>query len=143
MLWSWKNGGDVYNYTRQYTFRDQRDIVFDQTDVAASDRKAVNYYSTFYDGTGINSYFIEDGSYLKLRELSLYYSLSETKLPNFLKKYIKSFRIGFQARNLLTITNYRGYDPEVASGADLTNYPFDDAGYPNYRTYTGSISINF
>lgn len=143
MLWSWKNGGDIYNYTRQYTFRDQRDLVFDQTDIAEAQRKSVNYYAGFYDGTAINDYFIEDGSYLKLRELSIYYSLSEKQLPNFLKNYIKKFRIGFQARNLLTITNYKGYDPEVASSGDVTNYPFDDFGYPNYRTYTGSISINF
>ena len=143
MLWSWKNGGDVYNYTRQYTFRDQRDLVFDQTNVAESDKKTVNYYAAFYDGTGINDYFIEDGTYLKLREVSIYYSLKGNSLPNFLVKYIKSFRIGFQARNLLTITNYKGYDPEVASGSDLTNFPFDNFGYPNYRTYTGSISINF
>ena len=143
MLWSWKNGGDIYNYTRQWSFRDQRDLVFDQTDVADTDRKTIKYYDTFYDGTGINSYFIEDGSYLKLRELSLYYSLAKDNLPAFLKNYIKSFRIGVQARNLLTITNYKGYDPEVASGSDLTNYPVDDYGYPNYRTFTGSISINF
>ncbi len=143
MLWSWKNGGDIYNYTRQWSFRDQRDLVFDQTGVADAERKTIMYYETFYDGTGINSYFIEDGSYLKLRELSLYYSLADDYLPSFLKNYIKSFRIGIQARNLLTISNYKGYDPEVASGSDLTNYPVDDYGYPNYRTFTGSISINF
>ena len=75
--------------------------------------------------------------------MSIYYSLGGKNLPHFLNGFVKKFRIGFQARNLLTITNYKGYDPEVASGGDLTNYPFDDFGYPNYRTYTGSISINF
>lgn len=143
MLWSWKNGGDVYNYTRQYTFRDQRDIVFDQTNVPDGQKKTINYYDAFYDGTGINAYFIENGSYLKLREFSLYYSLKKKNMPNFLTGVIKSLRIGVQARNILTITDYKGYDPEVATGTDLTNFPFDDFGYPNYRTYTGSISINF
>lgn len=142
-LLSWKNGGNIYNYTRQYTFRDQRDIVFDQSGKPDSEKKTVNYYNAFYDGTGINDYFIEDGSYLKVRELSLSYTLSKTNMPKFMKGYVKSIKIGFQARNLLTFTAYKGYDPEVASGADLTNYPFDDFGYPNYRTYTGSISINF
>jgi TonB-linked SusC/RagA family outer membrane protein len=143
MLWSWKNGGDIYNYTRQYTFRDQRDIVFDQTNVPDNQKKTINYYNAFYDGTGINSYFIEDGSYLKLRELSLYYSLKKKNMPSFLVGVIKSLRVGIQARNVLTFTNYKGYDPEVATGSDLTNFPFDNFGYPNYRTYTGSISINF
>ncbi len=143
MLWSLKYGGDVYNYTRQYTFRDQRDLVFDQYNVAEADKKTINYYNTFYDGTGINSYFVEDGTYLKLRELSLYYIFDENNLPGNINKYIKKIRIGFQARNVVTFTNYKGYDPEVATGSDLTNYPFDDFGYPNYRTYTGSISLNF
>ena len=143
MLWSWKNGGDIYNYTRQYTFRDQRDIVFDQSGVPDNQKKTINYYNAFYDGTGINSYFIENGSYLKLRELSLYYSLKKKNMPSYLTGVIKSLRIGIQARNILTFTDYKGYDPEVASGTDLTNFPFDDFGYPNYRTFTGSISINF
>lgn len=142
-LLSWKNGGDIYNYTRQYTFRDQRDIVFDQSGLADSQKKTVNYYDAFYDGTGINDYFIENGSYLKIRELSVSYNISEDNMPKFLDGYIKSLKIGFQARNVFTFTSYKGYDPEVASGSDLTNYPFDDFGYPNYRTYTGSISINF
>jgi len=143
VLLSWKNGGDIYNYTRQYTFRDQRDIIFDQSGVTDSEKKTVNYYNTFYDGTGINEYFIEDGSYLKIRELSISYNINKGNMPRFLDGYIKSLKIGFQARNVFTFTNYKGYDPEVASGTDLTNYPFDDFGYPNYRTYTGSISINF
>jgi hypothetical protein len=59
------------------------------------------------------------------------------------KNLIQSIRIGVQARNIFTLTDYSGYDPEVASGSDLTNYPFDDFGYPNFRTYTASVQVNF
>jgi len=142
-LFSWKKGGDIYNYTRQYTFRDQRDLVFDQYGKPNSEKKTINYYNNFYDGTGINSYFIEDGSFVKLRELSLYYSLSRNQLKNLKLDFVKGFKIGVQSRNLLTFTNYKGYDPEVASGNDLTNYPVDNFGYPNYRVITGSITLNF
>ncbi len=142
-LFSWKSGGDIYNYTRQYTFRDQRDLVFDQYGKPNSEKKTINYYNNFYDGTGINSYFIEDGSFVKLRELSLYYSLSQQQLKNHNLGFLKGFRIGVQTRNLLTFTNYKGYDPEVASGSDLTNYPVDNFGYPNYRVITGSLTLNF
>ncbi len=142
-LFTWKNGGDIYNYTRQYTFRDQRDLVFDQYGKPDSEKKTINYYNNFYDGTGINSYFVEDGSFLKLRELSLYYSLNETQLKNINFGFVKSLKIGIQTRNLFTITNYLGYDPEVASGSDLTNYPFDNFGYPNYRVITGSLMLTF
>lgn len=142
-LFSWKNGGDIYNYTRQYTFRDQRDLVFDQYGKPNSEKKTINYYNNFYDGTGINSYFIEDGSYVKLRELSLFYSLNSKQLKNLKLNFINNFKIGVQTRNLLTFTNYLGYDPEVASGSDLTNYPVDNFGYPNYRVITGSLTITF
>ncbi len=64
-------------------------------------------------------------------------------MSNLLKGVIKSIRVGVQARNIFTITNYTGYDPEVGSGADLTNYPFDNFGYPNFRTYSGSVQLTF
>lgn len=142
-LLNWKSGGDIYNYSYQYTFRDQRAIEYDQAGKPDSEKKSVFYYDNFYDGTGINSYFVEDGSYLKLREVSLYYTFDQKQLNGFLGGLFEKIRIGFQSRNVLTFTNYRGYDPEVASGDDLTNFPFDNFGYPNYRTYTGSIQLNF
>jgi len=142
-LLNWKSGGDIYNYSYQYTFRDQRAIEYDQAGKPDSEKKSVYYYDNFYDGTGINSYFVEDGSYLKLREVSLYYTFDKRQLNGFLGGLFEEVRIGFQSRNVLTFTNYRGYDPEVASGTDLTNFPFDNFGYPNYRTYTGSIQLNF
>ncbi|MCD4695022.1 MAG: TonB-dependent receptor, partial [Bacteroidales bacterium] len=142
-LFSWKNGGDVYNYTRQYTFRDLRAIEFDQFDKPENEKKSIHYYSTFYKNTEINSYFIEDGSYLKLREASLYYTFNSDQLGIILNGLIKSIRIGVQARNVFTITNYKGYDPEVISGRDKTNYALDNFGYPNFRTISGSIQITF
>lgn len=141
-MFDWKNGGNIYNYSHQYTFRDNRAIEFDQTGKAEEDKKTIDYYSAFYYHTALNSYFIEDGSYLKLRELSLFYTLSSKDLGS-LGNVISSIRIGAIGHNLLTFTNYSGYDPEVSSGADATNYPFDNFGYPNYRTYKVSLEINF
>lgn len=141
-LFDFKNGGDVYNYTHQYTFRDNRAIEFDQFGKPEEDKKTINYYATFYHHTALNSYFVEDATYVKLRELSLFYNLTSDKLGG-LGKHISSIRIGGIAHNLYTFTNYSGYDPEVASGSDLTNFPFDSFGYPNYRTYKVSLEINF
>ncbi len=142
-LFSWKNGGDIYNYTRQYTFRDNRAMVIDQSGKAPGTKKAINYYQTFYDGTGINSYFVEDGSFLKMRELSVFYKINHGKLKKAHLGFLHDFSIGLRAKNLFTLTKYKGYDPEVASGGDLTNYPFDNFGYPNYRVITGSVSFTF
>ncbi len=142
-LLSWKNGGNIYNYTRQYTFRDNRALVIDQFGKAPGTKKAINYYQTFYDGTGINSYFVEDGSFLKLREFSISYHMNQASLKQIHLDFIHNFRIGIQAKNIFTWTKYTGYDPEVASGGDLTNYPFDNFGYPNYRVITASVSFTF
>lgn len=137
-LFDWKHGGDIYNYTHQYTFRDNRAQEFDQYGKAEEEKKTIDYYSTFYYHTALNSYFVEDASYLKLRELSVYYTLPIKNIAWF-----SSVKLGVIGHNLYTFTNYSGYDPEVASGSDLTNFPFDNFGYPNYRTFTTSIEIKF
>lgn len=141
-LLDWKNGGDIYNYTRQYTYRDNRAIEIDQSSKPDDQKKTIAYYSNFYQGTAVNSYFVEDGSYLKLRELSLYYKIDNKHMGKY-SKWAKSVHLGLVARNVFTFTQYKGYDPEVASGSDLSNFPFDNFGYPNYRTITGSVEIKF
>ncbi len=136
-LLDWKQGGDVYNYTRQYTFRDARAIEFDQSGKAESDKKSVSYYSYFYEKS-INSYFVENGTYLKLREFSIFY----TQKPKN-TKYFKEIKVGVIGRNLLTFTSYSGFDPEVGSSGDLTTFAFDEFGYPNFRTFSASIQFTF
>jgi TonB-linked SusC/RagA family outer membrane protein len=139
---AWKKGGNVYNFTRQYAYRDLAAKEIDQYGKPDNEKKAINYYSTLYKATEVNSHFVEDGSYLKIREISLGYAINENALKK-INGFVKSVRIGLQLRNAFTISNYSGYDPEVASGNDLTNFPFDNFGYPNFRTYSGSINITF
>lgn len=72
-----------------------------------------------------NSYFIEDGSFLKLRNISLGYTLNSSKLQ---KIGIQKLRLFTQAHNLFTWTRYSGLDPELVGspsdfGIDLGNYP--------------------
>ncbi len=141
-LIDWKQGGNIYNYTHQYTFRDNRAIEFDQFGKNKNQKKTIDYYSNFYYHTALNSYFVEDGTYVKLREFSMYYKL-KTAEWGFLKGQLSSIRFGLVGHNLYTFTHYSGYDPEVASGSDLSNFPFDNFGYPNYRTFTASIEFKF
>jgi TonB-linked SusC/RagA family outer membrane protein len=140
MLWSWKNGGDIYNYTKQNLFLDKRAGDFDQAGKPAYQRKAIDYYTAFYDAFKANSYFVEDGSYLKLREFAIYYSFDAFK-NKF--SFIKGGKIGLLGRNLLTFTKYSGWDPEVASGSDKTNFIVDIFNYPNYRSYSFSLELKF
>ncbi len=138
LLMDWKQGGDIYNYTHQYTFRDGRAIEFDQFGKAADMMKSTAYYSNFYQQS-INSYFVEDGTYLKIREFSIFYTFT----PKVLNGLFKSVKFGIVGRNFLTFTKYSGYDPEVASTGDLTTFAFDDFGYPNFRTFSASLEFKF
>ncbi len=138
VLLDWKNGGDVYNYTHQYTFRDGRAKEFDQYGKPDDQKKSIYYYSWFYQNS-INSYFVEDGSYLKIRELSVYYDFN----PRLFGGFVKAVRIGLVGRNVYTFTKYSGYDPEVAYSGDLTTFAFDYFTYPNFRTVTASIQVKF
>lgn len=94
----------------------------------------------FYDLLGPNNYNTEQGSYAKLREVALTYQLGKVK-------GVGDWTITAIGRNLFTVTNYSGYDPEVGvaggqAGSGLINQ-VDAFDFPTLRTYTLSISTRF
>jgi hypothetical protein len=54
---------------------------------------------------------------------------------------VDGVRLSVIGRNLLTLTDYKGYDPEIAENGGLAR--LDSFAYPRYRTFTGSVSIEF
>jgi TonB-linked SusC/RagA family outer membrane protein len=145
-LIDWKQGGDIYNLTNQWMYRDNRSADMDMFGVADHLKKAVPYYKALYNVATYNSHFVEDGTYVKLREVSLYYSVPKTAMSSVLKGFFKEIRFGLVGRNLLTFTNYSGFDPEIGSSegsGDNTVQAWDEFNYPNYRTFSGSLQIQF
>ena len=136
MLWRWKQGGDIYNATAQYLVRDLRHPMMDQIHTKPEDKKTVNYYQSLYDADALNGFWVEDGSYLKLSELSIFYNF-DFKKSGTIGKYVKHVKIGLSGNNLLTFSKYSGYDSE----AGYKGFTFDNYGYPNFRKY--SLSIEF
>ena len=137
-------GGDIYNETRKVMYRELRHKDCDQHGKSNDTKKPIAYYTTLYYIPSINSAFVEDGSYLKLREVSLRYTLDRKTLENFaggfLANIFNRLTIGVIGRNLLTFTGYSGFDPEVGSG-DATLMRLDYFGYPLYRTITGLVEV--
>lgn len=86
-----------------------------------------------------NSLWVEDGSYIRLRDVTLAYDFS-ARVLNALK--IASLQLYISAQNLLTITNYSGYDPE-ASWQSATINGWDRGNYPATKAVTGGVKINF
>ena len=77
--------------------------------------------------------FLEDGSYLRLKNLQIGYTLPGKVTEKF---YCSRLRFYVTASNLFTITKYSGYDPEVGGGVDYGNYP-------QSRTFTFGLNANF
>ena len=83
----------------------------------------------------VSNFFVEDGSYMRLKVLQIGYSLPGQMLQ---RVGVKGLRFFVQGENLFTITNYSGYDPEVG-----TRDGFDGGTYPQARTYTIGANITF
>ena len=84
--------------------------------------------------------WIEDGSYLKLKTISLAYSLP-VKIIRNLK--LQSVRVYGSMQNALTFTNYKGYDPDVNYSENSGNNGIDGGNYPQARTTQAGINIGF
>ncbi len=138
MLWKWKQGGDIYNATAQYLVRDLRHPMMDQIHTKPENKKTVDYYQSLYDADAVNGFWVEDGTYVRLGEASIYYKL-KFKKDTKINKYLSAMKIGLTGNNLLTFTNYSGYDPETG----YSGFTFDNYGYPNFRRYTLSLELKF
>ncbi len=87
-----------------------------------------------------SSYFVEDGSYLRLRTIQLGYSLPKSLLDNI---GLTSARVFVNGQNILTITGYEGLDPEVGGGGNI-NRGFDGLNqYPQTRLLSAGVQIGF
>ena len=144
MVWDAQIGGDIYNATRQWPYRDNLSGDIDQQGKAEANKKPIQYYATLYNTNAVNSHFVEDGSYLKLRELSLDYTLGSETLSNLFGggsagSFLREVSFGVTGRNLVTITGYSGYDPDVLSDG----FRIDNFSYPVYRTITGKLEFKF
>jgi hypothetical protein len=170
-LLDWSQGGDLYNGTRQWAFQAVRDRVQDQSGKALNDptcpveqttaaavaaplanpvvgmcpRKTEAYYGVgFYNGLSANDFFVEDGSYAKLKEFSVHYNIVNNQLRKVGLGKIPSARVGFIGRNLLTWTKYSGLDPEVSGlFGDPFQVKMDWFQYPQFRTFSAVVEFTF
>ncbi|WP_162555965.1 SusC/RagA family TonB-linked outer membrane protein [Reichenbachiella versicolor] len=106
---------------------------------------------TWYGGgtnsyRGLNDIWLEDGSYVRLRNATLGYTIPK-RITESIR--IKKIRVYVNATNALTFTNYSGFDPEVAGydenvgGSSLGSRGIDKATYPISAVYSGGIQIQF
>ncbi len=143
-LLDWTQGGNIYNGTRQWKFINNFDSIEDQRAVPAASKKSQDYFGALYNSLTPLDFYAESGTYAKIKELSVNYTLIRSQLAKVGLGSLDAVRLGIVGRNLLTFTKYTGYDPEVA-GLDGDPYQFriDWFSYPHYRTFTAVVEIAF
>lgn len=105
-----------------------------------SDIPRIENQNSFSTAGVFNSYFMEDASFLKLRNLMIGYSLDDS--PILEKIRLRKARLYLQAMNLFTLTKYSGLDPEIEGGS--SNFGIDWSNYPNNEpVYLLGVNISF
>jgi TonB-linked SusC/RagA family outer membrane protein len=149
MQWDWYHGNEIYNLTKQWMYRDRIQKDFDKAITVNGETGAfVNFYNSLYNSVQRTGWFVEDGSFWRMRDLTLTYQLGSTlHVP-----WIKGIALTASGRNLLTITDYSGLDPEATSAQDSqgnktvgagSNIGADYFAIPNLRSYQFGINFQF
>jgi len=95
--------------------------------------------SNFSTNTQSNSFYIEDGSYFRMQNITLAYNVGAETIDRW---GLDHMRISASVNNLFTITNYRGLDPSVGGNLDH-NFGIDGGNYPITRNWTLGVNIRF
>jgi len=149
-------GQEVWNEGFHWAHLDFLSNDVDQIGKGVADAKPLGYYyraafpdnpsgvGGFYDLLGPNNFSVESASYAKLRELAVSYHLGRIQGTG-------DWEVALSARNLFTITGYRGFDPEVGiqgnTNTDAANSralnAVDAFAFPNLRTFTIRVGTTF
>jgi TonB-dependent starch-binding outer membrane protein SusC len=145
-------GNDIFDAQKDfYIFRDfSTTVVKDRLSNSWSPSNPNAKYPIVQEGDThsreISSFYIEDGSYVRLRNLQLGYTV-----PQSLARWVSAARIYVQAENLFTITGYEGLDPSLplpnnsANGADTRDQyrGVDRGAYPSNRIFSIGLTTSF
>jgi TonB-linked SusC/RagA family outer membrane protein len=145
---SFLSGNKIYNYFRRYVDHDLQDVGFNVM-MPRSDWKIWQHPGDIADHplpqNAINSYdpstrFIEDGSYLKIRNITLSYEFPSSVLS---KMKLTGLTLSLGADNLYTFTDFWGQDPEVSINPTWGLPGYAEFKYPNNKQYVFSINVRF
>lgn len=136
-LVDWKHGGDNINLT-EFLY----DAAANSKDYS-EDPNSVGQRRFMRWAQGYTSELIQDASYVKVREISLSYTLPGS-LTHYFGTRARSARVEFSGRNLFTFTPYIGLDPEVSNfGNQAIARNIDVAPYPPSRSYFLTLNLDF
>ena len=144
IFFTWSYGNDILNANRlifESGYKSQTNQLASFADRWTPENPTSNIPRT--NATGNEEYssrIIEDGSFLRLKNVSLGYSFGGRGIR---KAGISSLRIYVSADNIWTLTNYSGPDPEVSTRNSVLTPGFDWSAYPRAYGFTAGVNISF
>ena len=145
MQWDWIYRSHLYNQTKEWMYRDGIHGDYDNVITIGSETGA---WTAIYRGVyaqvsrnGTKNYFYENAGFGRLRNLSLAIDLAKFIKVNGIRKV----QLVFTGRNIATITNYTGMDPEISSGAYNSAWDrgVDHNSVPNIKSYQVGLNLGF
>jgi len=140
-------GKEIMNYVKwwidffpSFQGNKSKDLLYNSWTSTKTDAKVpiAENASNFSNNSAVSSYYLEDGSYFRMKNLTVGYTLP-TSLLNKVK--IDRFRIYVQGTNLFTITKYTGLDPEIIGADD--SYGIDEGLLRSTRQFLIGVNVNF
>ncbi len=141
------NVGETANYDYGMGLNLKKDVLYSHWSESntAEQNAAAKYPKLTANQNLVHSdRFIEDGSYLRLKNVSLGYRIPVHKW-GLTSNWLKGVQVYVSAQNILTITKYSGMDPEVNSwgGGNSVNLGLDYLTYPNSKTVSFGAKVSF
>lgn len=140
-------GADILNFTKLLTdglynvYHNQSTAVLNRYSAANPNGTLPRYNEWHKNNLLLSDRFIEDGSYLRIQNISFGYNLPSRFIS---KARISAVRVFLTGQNIYTFTNYSGFDPELGSFNQNALYSnVDNGNYPNPRSYTIGANITF
>lgn len=134
-------GNDIYRaYERNANYSNKFRSVLARWTGENTTNSAKNPRYSFTDDNSnirVSDRYVEDGSFVKIKNIQLGYTLDKAMTRNLFKKV----RVYAQVKNALTFTKYTGYDPEISGG--ILDTGIDRGAYPQARTYSLGLDIKF
>ena len=129
----------IRNYERQQPYANQLAYVIDRWTGEGSTNEHPRLTTGPTNNNLFSDYYVEDGSFVRLRNLQFGYTLPSTLLR---KIHLESLRVYVAANNLITLTRYMGFDPDLGSSSVLSA-GVDYGMYPQARSLMGGLQIKF
>ncbi len=136
-------GNDIYNNTTRYDFiyvNRPASVLERWTGPGTSNSQPRVNLNDANQNARISDRFVEDGSYVRLKAFQIGYNLSQEWLKKIKFRNMKVYVTG---QNLLTFTNYSGYDPEIGNVGGSLEIGIDRGFYPQARTVIGGVNFTF